>query len=176
MTSASVARALSAVLVTAPMFLASVADAQAPEPAWLKRPVRVSAEASLEPPKKATRAGTAVLAVDVTPAPGIHVYAPGNRDYIPVELTVSAPRGIKAGAPEYPPSQTIVFGESKEVVRVYARPFRIRVPLTISADAGPTGVPASLRVQACTDKVCFPPETLPLNVAIPAAGPSPKAR
>jgi DsbC/DsbD-like thiol-disulfide interchange protein len=104
--------------------------------------------------------------VDVRPAPGIHVYAPGNKDYIPVELTLTPVPGVTAGTVEYPPSETLVFGELKEVVQVYARSFRIRVPITARPERRHSTLAARLRVQACTDKVCFPPETLPLSVAL----------
>jgi DsbC/DsbD-like thiol-disulfide interchange protein len=143
--------------------------AQATDPSWLKASKRVSAEASVEPQKPGARPGTVLVAVDVRPAPGIHVYAPGNKDYIPVALTVTPSPGVNAGPVEYPAAETLVFGESKEVVRVYARPFRIRVPITIRSDRRNSTLAADLRVQACTDKVCFPPETLPLSVALPTA-------
>ena len=97
------------------------------------------------------------------------MYAPGNKDYIPVELTVKPVPGVKAGAVEYPPSETLVFGELKEVVQVYARPFRIRVPIVGRPQGSDSPLAASLRVQACTDKVCFPPETLPLSIALPSS-------
>ena len=168
-------RASSAAVVLSAL-LVGVVNAQAPEPSFLKPASRVSAVVSIEPQKPGHSPGTAIMAVDVTLAPGIHVYARGNKDYIPVELTVSPPRGIKAAAPEYPPSEALVFGALKEVVQVYARPFRVRVPITIAADAPPATVTAGLRVQACNDKVCFPPETLPISVAIPPRPAGGKAR
>jgi DsbC/DsbD-like thiol-disulfide interchange protein len=149
--------------------LTPAALAQSSDPAWLKPAARVSAAASIEPLKEPRPPGTHALIVDVRPAPGIHVYAPGNKDYIPVELTVTPLAGVKSGAARYPPSETLVFGELKEVVQVYARPFRIRVPLTIRPDLREGAIAATLRVQACTDKVCFPPETLSLSAAVPAA-------
>jgi DsbC/DsbD-like thiol-disulfide interchange protein len=149
--------------------LTPAASAQSSDPAWLKPAARVSAAASIESPNEPRRPGTLALIVDVRLAPGIHVYAPGSKDYIPVELAVAPMAGVKTGAAQYPPSETFVFGELKEVVQVYARPFQIRVPLTVRPDVRERAVAATLRVQACTDKVCFPPETLPLSVALPAA-------
>src|SRR5438094_8641895 len=37
------------------------------------------------------------LFVDVAPKPGIHVYAPGARDYLPIALKVESTRGVTAG-------------------------------------------------------------------------------
>ncbi len=170
------ARGLPAAVVVSSALMSSVVGAQAPEPSWLKPSSRVSAAASIEPQKAGHAPGMVVMAVDVTLAPGIHVYARGNKDYIPVELTVSPLRGVKTAAPEYPPSETLVYGVTKEVVQVYARPFRVRVPLTIAGGVLPATITAGLRVQACTDKVCFPPETLPLSVTVPATHPAGKGR
>jgi hypothetical protein len=139
-----------------------------PTPTWLKPPSRVSASASIEA-RKGGPPHALVVAVDVTPAPGIHVYAPGNRDYIAVDLAADATPGIKPGKAEYPPSQPFTFGELREVVQVYAKPFRVRLPIAIDPGAPrPASLGLSLRYQACTDKVCYPPARLPLVVSLPA--------
>src|SRR5262245_33277860 len=36
------------------------------------------------------------LFVDVSPKPGIHVYAPGATGYLPIALTLNAPPSVKA--------------------------------------------------------------------------------
>src|SRR3954451_1014408 len=141
------ARGLPAAVVVSSAIISSVVRAQAPEPSWLKPASRVSAAASIEPQKAGHAPGMVVMAVDVTLAPGIHVYARGNKDYIPIELTVSPLRGMKTAAPEYPASETLVYGVSKETVKVYARPFRVRVPLTIVGSVLPATITAGLRVQ-----------------------------
>jgi DsbC/DsbD-like thiol-disulfide interchange protein len=149
--------------------LAALLGSQAPAPAWLKPASRVSAEASIEEPRKDGAPNRVVVSVNVTPAPGIHVYAPGNKDYVPVEVSLVPQPGVTPGKAEYPPSQPLVFGELDEVVQVYAKPFRIRVPIALQA--GPTrprAVRATLRYQACTDRVCYPPATLPIEVALPS--------
>jgi DsbC/DsbD-like thiol-disulfide interchange protein len=150
--------------------LAAALLAAQPAPSWLKPASRVSAEASIEAPRKGALPRTVVVAVDVTLAPGIHVYAPGNTDYIAVQLTADPKPGLKPGAAQFPPAEPFVFGELKEVVQVYAKPFRVRLPVAFDASAArPTSLALSLRYQACTDRVCYPPATLPLDVTVPPA-------
>jgi hypothetical protein len=148
--------------------LSAVLLSQAPAtPGWLKPPSRVTATATLESPRR-DAANTLTVAVEVTPAAGIHVYAPGNKDYIAVELRAVPQLGVTPGRAEYPPAEPLVFGALKEVVRVYARPFRIRLPLVVDGAPNAARLQAlELRYQACTDRVCFPPATLPLSVALP---------
>jgi DsbC/DsbD-like thiol-disulfide interchange protein len=146
--------------------------AQSPaSPPWLKPATHASAAVSIEPGRKGTPPGEVVLAIDVTPAPGIHVYAPGNEDYIPVTVSVDPAPAVKPGAPHYPASEPFVFGESKEILRVYAKPFRVTQPITVTGGrAQGIRVTGALRYQACTDKVCFPPESLPIDVVLPPLG------
>ena len=45
---------------------------------------------------------------EVTPAPGIKVYAPGNRAYAPVTWTMKWPDTVRATQPGYPPSSGLL--------------------------------------------------------------------
>ena len=112
------------------------------------------------------------LFVDVAPAPGAHVYAPGQTGYIPVALTLDASADDTASPAVYPASTPFVFAPLKETVRVYARPFRIAEDVTLAltpsmrqrATAGDTlQIDGRFEYQACDARVCFPPETLPLH-------------
>ena len=110
----------------------------------------------------------------MVPAAGIHVYAPGNPDYIPVSVTLAAQAGLQAQPPVYPPAEKYVFGELKETVKVYNRPFQVRQQIVIgraAAKAAGTSVTiaGSVRFQACDDKVCFPPATLPVSITLPVS-------
>ena len=131
---------------------------------------RVTASMTADP--AAFRPGKPLtLLVDVVPAPGIHVYAPGNRNYMAVSLTLDPLPGVRPEAPVYPPGEDSVFGELKELVKVYQRPFRIRQTLVVRRPAAKPGEPlkvrGTLRYQACDDRVCFRPATIPLEVTIP---------
>ena len=114
--------------------------------------------------------GWKVLAT-VTPMPGIHVYAPGSQGYIAVSFAVTLPAGWKATAPAFPEAEPYVFGELKEVVNVYQKPFLITQTITPSArgSKSATTLVGTLKYQACTDRVCYPPQEQTVNVVLPAA-------
>ena len=104
------------------------------------------------------------LFVDVTPKPGIHVYAPGSKDYIPITVKLNAQPEIKAGKVAYPKSETMTFADEK--VPVFQKPFRLTQDVTVekSAKAGATvTVTGTVSYQACDDRVCYAPETAPVT-------------
>ena len=119
--------------------------------------------------------GATTLVIDATPQPGIHVYAPGNPSYIPVSVHVDESAGVQPGKATFPKGETLVFGELKEIVAVYSRPFTIRQALTASAAARqPPTVAGYVRYQACDDRVCFPPANAPFTATLetPAKAPT----
>jgi len=107
------------------------------------------------------------LYVDVVPNPGIHVYAPGAKDFLPIALKISRATGVTVGTLTYPKSQTLVFEGQK--VPVFDRPFRLtqRVTLARSLKAGETvTVAGTIDYQACNDQVCFIPASAPVRWTI----------
>ena len=119
------------------------------------------AQVAAAPADLAVQAGTkAMLFVDVTPNPNIHVYAPGTRDFIPITVKFDPQTNIKLGKLSYPKSETMTFADEK--VPVFQKPFRLTQEVTVQDDlkAG-TSVPikATVDFQACDDKVCYPPES-----------------
>ena len=72
------------------------------------------------------------LYVDVSPKPKMHVYAPDQTDYIPIELKVEAASSFKPQAIQYPKAEQFYFEPLKETQRVYSKPFRITLPLVIA--------------------------------------------
>jgi DsbC/DsbD-like thiol-disulfide interchange protein len=118
-----------------------------------------------DPPAVAVRPGEkAVLFVDVTPKPKIHVYAPGSKDYIPITVKFDRPTNVKIGKLTYPPAETMMFADEK--VPVFQKPFRLTQEVTVSGSIKPgTTVPVAgtVNYQACDDRVCFPPESAPVS-------------
>ena len=103
---------------------------------------------------------TIALFVDVTPRPGMHVYAPGNADYIPITVKLTAPAAIKPGKIAYPKSEVMTLADEK--VTVFQKPFRLTQDVTLDKSAQPGStivVPAKVSYQACDDKVCYAPES-----------------
>ena len=104
------------------------------------------------------------LFVDVTPKPGIHVYAPGTENYIPITVKLNPQAEIKAGKLAYPKSETMTFADEK--VPVFQKPFRLTQDVTLdkSAKSGSTvTVSGTVNYQACDDRVCYAPETAPVT-------------
>ena len=104
------------------------------------------------------------LFVDVTPKPGIHVYAPGSKDYIPITVKLNALPEVKVGKVAYPKSEMMTFADEK--VPVFQKPFRLTQDVTLdkSAKTGSTvTVSGTVNYQACDDRVCYPPESSPIT-------------
>ena len=102
------------------------------------------------------------LYVDVAPKPKMHVYAPDQTDYIPIELKVEPAASFRAQAIQYPAAEQFFFEPLKETQRVYSKPFRITWPITLAqkAAAGPLTIKGTVRYQACDDAICYLPQTI----------------
>ena len=124
---------------------------------------------AVEPPAAPVAIGqNAALSIRITPNPGIHVYAPGNKDYIPVVVTVTPTAGLAVQAPAFPKAEDFLFGPLAETVKVYSKSFVVAVPVRAEsslrshvATAGIADLPVggTVSYQACDEKVCFPPQS-----------------
>jgi hypothetical protein len=102
-----------------------------------------------------------------------HAYAPGVKGYRPLELQVDADPLFEVHETRYPPPGTYYFAPLKETVPVFEGRFRLTRDVTVTLpgalprfkDAAefPATVTGSLRYQVCSDIVCYPPSTLPLQ-------------
>ena len=113
------------------------------------------------------------LALDVTPKPGMHVYAPGADDlgYRVIGLHLDTPDFLRALPAEYPASEIYHFEPLDERVPVYQRPFRLVQELVVEgspeaaaqlAELDALTLTGRLDYQACDDAVCFNPASVPL--------------
>ena len=101
------------------------------------------------------------LYVDVAPKPKMHVYAPDQTDYIPIELKVEPASSFKPQAIQYPAAEQFFFAPLKETQRVYSKPFRITLPITLAQNAAlPLTIKGTVRYQACDDAICYLPQTI----------------
>ncbi len=112
------------------------------------------------------------IVVDVRPLAGVHVYAPGVTGYKPIRLSVQPQPGLIVRDAQYPQPEIYHFRPLNERVQVYQRPFRIVQDVTIDAsaqgqaalkDTPSLTITGVLDYQACDDKVCFTPQSLPLT-------------
>lgn len=112
----------------------------------------------------AVKAGGRVsLFVDIVPNAGIHVYAPGAKDYRPITLDLEPSSSVAAGKTVYPKSEILSF--EAERIPVYQQPFRLARALTVAraTKAGVVTVAGTVNYQACDDKVCYAPASVPVN-------------
>jgi DsbC/DsbD-like thiol-disulfide interchange protein len=116
------------------------------------------------------KAGTVPLHVDVTPREKMHVYAPGQRGYVAITLTLDADApATSSGKPKYPAAEKLFMPALNETQLVYAKPFRITQAVRLRRDTGRglITIKGSLRYQACDDTICYKPVTLPVSWRIP---------
>jgi hypothetical protein len=116
------------------------------------------------------------LVLEVTPRPRMHVYAPGATGYRVIGLTVAPQPFVRVLPTRYPPSEIYVFEPLNERVPVYQKPFTLLqevVPeVTPEAEAAFRGkdtltLTGTLEYQACDDKLCFNPASVPLSWRMP---------
>lgn len=112
------------------------------------------------------------LVLDIVPAPRVHVYAPGVAGYKPIALTVRGLPGLVVRAAQFPKPEDYFFAPLNEHVAVYQKPFRLVQDVMIDPspqgmaalkDASSITITATLDYQACDDKVCFIPQSVPLS-------------
>jgi len=107
------------------------------------------------------------LFLDITPNPGIHVYAPGAKDYLPIGVTIDPHPGVTVGAVKYPKSDTMVF--DGERVPVYQKAFRLVDEVSLASSLKTTDtmtLTGTVKYQACDDHVCYFPASVPVSWSI----------
>ena len=112
------------------------------------------------------------LVFDVTPHAGMHVYAPGAPGYRTISVTIAPQPFVQVQPLVYPKSEIYFFRPLNERVPVYQKPFRlvqdVRLEGTPQAQAALQGkesltIAGSVEYQACDDKVCFNPASVPVT-------------
>ena len=113
------------------------------------------------------------LIAEIQVAPDVHVYAPGVKDYRPLQLTIDPTPGLEPRAPSYPKSKLLFLKSINQQVPVFEGKFRVVQDVNIVSSPEfvsslqPNGkmitVTGELKYQACTMKVCFLPATVQLH-------------
>jgi peroxiredoxin len=112
------------------------------------------------------------VVLEITPKPGMHVYAPGATGYRIIALRIAEPAFVRALAPTYPGSEIYHFKPLDERVPVYQKPFTLVQELVLDGDLPAQKayrgqetltVTGTLDYQACDDKICYIPVSLPLS-------------
>lgn len=111
------------------------------------------------------------LIIDVTPGPKMHVYAPGQPNYIPISVTLGESADYRAAEVRFPTPTSYFFEPLNETVQVYGAPFRITQEVTLglsrelrerAAARETLTITGELAYQACDDTVCYRPDTVRL--------------
>jgi Thiol:disulfide interchange protein DsbD, N-terminal len=112
------------------------------------------------------------LSVDVELYPNMHVYAPGVEGYIPIDWKMQDSSTALVHAPVFPKSEKLYLKAIDETVPAFRNHFRLLRDITIPSEStlkpaidssGHITVDASLRYQACDDRVCYIPQELRLR-------------
>lgn len=67
------------------------------------------------------------LFVDIHPKPGVHVYAPGTRDYQGMQVVVEENPYLKVRDVQYAPAETLTLPVLGEALPVYSHPVRVSI-------------------------------------------------
>ena len=119
------------------------------------------------------------ITINVTPKPGMHLYAPGKHDYQVVQLSLDPQPWLRAQTTIYPASETYHFKPLNERVEVFMKPFRLRRDITLLATpeaqkllaaVSTVTITGALEYQACDDKVCYNPTRVPISVTVRLKG------
>jgi DsbC/DsbD-like thiol-disulfide interchange protein len=114
------------------------------------------------------------IAVDITPKPGMHVYAPGG-NYPAVAVRMEPQPFVRAHDVEYPQAQMYFYQPLNEHALVYSEAFRLVMDLTVGETSDPKArgsapsrltLKGALEYQACDDQVCYLPTSVPLQWAV----------
>jgi len=118
---------------------------------------------------KAGSAAEAKLKVELRSGYHCNSNTPSDDYLIPLKLTW-ATGALEAGEVVYPKPQMEKYSFSEKPLSVYTGNFEIITHFKVAAGAAPGDavVPAKLRYQACTERMCLPPKTvevsLPVNI------------
>lgn len=112
-----------------------------------------------------------VLTLKIELKPGMHVYAPGVQGYIPIDWKLEDGAAAKQHAFAYPASRMMHLKAIGETVPVYRGLVQMTREITFAPEAalkplvhstGELIVNGSFRYQACDERKCYIPETVPL--------------
>jgi hypothetical protein len=112
------------------------------------------------------------LAVEITPKPNMHVYAPGAERYRVITLRIEPQRFVRLLPLQHPASEIYYFEPLDERVPIYQKPFTLlqevvtetlREEREAFVEMGTLTFTGSLEYQACDDKICYNPVSVPLS-------------
>lgn len=114
-----------------------------------------------------------VLSLEVELPKGLHAYAPGApEEYIPVDWKSEPNEGYRLGPLITPEPRRLKVGGETVPIPVFEGTFTLKRELIPGAqpklkaatdEQGKLKVPVAFRYQVCSDRQCFPPQTVNVN-------------
>jgi hypothetical protein len=131
---------------------------------------------TLEQSDQQAIAGSRVsLIAEIELQPGVHVYAPGVQGYKPIALVLKDAGGLDFEPAVYPNPKILYLPAIQEHVPVFEGKFRVTQDATVDvsktrelfhsvlASERKIKIEGELKYQACDEKVCYPPATVPVT-------------
>jgi hypothetical protein len=134
-----------------------------------KRPAHVTIEPVATTTLRGSKPAKAMVRFKVRDGFHINSSKPTSELLIPTVLNVTDIPDVKAGKPAYPPGDDFAFAFApKEKLNVYSGSVAIEVPLTAAKPVKPGqyALSGELKYQACDDRACYPPKTVPLEIPV----------
>ena len=113
------------------------------------------------------------LIVEVTPAPGIHVYAPGAEPYgyHALALAIEPPPASTVYPTRFPRAEIMEFLSLGESVPVYTQPVRVMADVALGSrqelaeplSTGSLTIRGRVALQACDEAECYAPQEIPVT-------------
>ncbi len=154
-------------LAAAALLCSGFASAQMDLSASAARPKQYISYVSEEQTVAAGKKSTLELRFQVVNGFHVNSHTPKSELLIPTALKLDPAPGIKNDVPEYPAGTSYSFSfQPDEKLDVYTGGFAIKVPVV--AAAGDHTVKGVLRYQACDHAACYPPKSLPVEIAVTA--------
>jgi hypothetical protein len=105
----------------------------------------------------------------------MHVYAPGAENYQIITFNVESDPLLVAAPLQHPAAEMYHFQPLDERVPVYQKPFRLSRKFQVASSrerqaapekAGKITIKGTLDYQACDDKLCFKPKSVPVSYTV----------
>ena len=137
------------------------------------RAASATVSAKLDPPGPLRRGDKATLVVTVDVGDGLHAqsHKPSSPDYIALEVKPGPTPAATFGPVDYPPGNDETY-PALGTLNVYVglNEFRVPVAVTAAAADGTVTLNGVVRLQACNDQSCFPPEDDAFTCTFDVAG------
>lgn len=121
-------------------------------------------------PVELSAGGSGEAVVQLIIENGYHVNAnPPTYPYLKAtELVIGRASGVSAGAVTYPTALSRKFPFADQPLAVYEGETELKTTLKAekAAGKGQQSLSAVLRIQACDDRVCYPPGTIDLTIPV----------